>query len=172
MEGWVDLGYRIMHRPGVELAILITSRHPSHYTNEPPMCKQRCVSTIVLQVREGKDLQDVDCCTWLMKIKLVMLLLLMVIVKSGFPEGIRILLCYQISSTYTVVCRIVILSHHERWLSRNVTMQQILLYLGLLVFIPWCTIHCSRVVFFRAWCKCPNLLVGHIQLLAPCNCFW
>ena len=36
MEGWVDLGYPAMHRPGVELAIFsITSLTPYHYTTEP-----------------------------------------------------------------------------------------------------------------------------------------
>jgi len=35
MEGWVDLGYLAMHRPGVELAIAKV-RSPNHYTTEPP----------------------------------------------------------------------------------------------------------------------------------------
>jgi len=37
MEGWVDLGYPAMHRPGVELAIFRSRvRRPNHYTTEPP----------------------------------------------------------------------------------------------------------------------------------------
>jgi len=37
MEGWVDLGYPAMHRPGVELAIFRSLvRRPNHYTTEPP----------------------------------------------------------------------------------------------------------------------------------------
>jgi len=37
MEGWVDLGYPAMHRPGVELAISRSQvRHANHYTTEPP----------------------------------------------------------------------------------------------------------------------------------------
>jgi len=37
MEGWVDLGYPAMHRPGVELAISRSQvRRPNHYTTEPP----------------------------------------------------------------------------------------------------------------------------------------
>ena len=36
MEGWVDLGYPALQRPGVELAIFRSPvRHPSHYTTEP-----------------------------------------------------------------------------------------------------------------------------------------
>jgi len=34
MEGWVDLGYPAMHRPGTELAISRSLvRRPNHYTN-------------------------------------------------------------------------------------------------------------------------------------------
>jgi len=37
MEGWVDLGYPVTHRPGVELAISRSQvRRPNHYTTEPP----------------------------------------------------------------------------------------------------------------------------------------
>ena len=37
MEGWVDLGYPAIHRPGVELAIFwLQVRHSNHYTTEPP----------------------------------------------------------------------------------------------------------------------------------------
>jgi len=37
MEGWVDLGFAVMHRPGVELAISRSQvRRPNHYTTEPP----------------------------------------------------------------------------------------------------------------------------------------
>ena len=32
-------------------------------STEPPMCKQKCVCTTVLQASEGKDLQDIVCCT-------------------------------------------------------------------------------------------------------------
>jgi len=36
MEGWVDLGYPAMHRPGVELATSRSQvRRPNHYTTEP-----------------------------------------------------------------------------------------------------------------------------------------
>jgi len=35
MEGWVDLGYLAMHRPGVELAIFRSLvQRPNHYTTE------------------------------------------------------------------------------------------------------------------------------------------
>ena len=38
MEGWVDLGYPAMHRPGVELAIFRSRvRRPNDYTAEPPV---------------------------------------------------------------------------------------------------------------------------------------
>jgi len=44
MEGWVDLGYPTMHRPGVELAIFPSRvRHRNHYTTEPPRCSQQRV---------------------------------------------------------------------------------------------------------------------------------
>jgi len=37
MEGWVDLAYPAVHRPGVELAIFWWQvRRPNHYTTEPP----------------------------------------------------------------------------------------------------------------------------------------
>ena len=37
MEGWVDLGYPSMHRPGVELAIFRSRvRRPNQYTTEAP----------------------------------------------------------------------------------------------------------------------------------------
>jgi len=37
MEGWVDLGYPAMERPGVELATSRSQvRRPNHYTTEPP----------------------------------------------------------------------------------------------------------------------------------------
>ena len=32
-------------------------------------------------------------------------------------------------------------------------------------------LHNSRVLFFHAWCKCPNMLVSHMQLILPCKCF-
>jgi len=36
MEGWVDLGYPAMERPGVELATSRSLvRRPNHYTTEP-----------------------------------------------------------------------------------------------------------------------------------------
>ena len=31
-------------------------------------------------------------------------------------------------------------------------------------------LHNSRVIFFHAWCKCPNMLVSHMQLILPCKC--
>ena len=38
MEGWVDLGHPVMHRPTVELAIYRSQvRRPNHYTIEPPI---------------------------------------------------------------------------------------------------------------------------------------
>jgi len=38
MEGWVDLGYSVMHWPGVELAISQSQvRRPNHYTTKPPI---------------------------------------------------------------------------------------------------------------------------------------
>jgi len=37
MEGWVDLGYPAMHRPGVKLTISRSQvQRPNHYTTEPP----------------------------------------------------------------------------------------------------------------------------------------
>ena len=37
MEGWVDLGYPAMQRPGVKLATSESQvRRPNHYTTEPP----------------------------------------------------------------------------------------------------------------------------------------
>jgi len=37
MEGWVDLGYLAMQRPGTELAISWSQvRRPNHYRTEPP----------------------------------------------------------------------------------------------------------------------------------------
>jgi len=37
MEGWDDIGYPAMHRPGVELAIFRSRvRRFNHYTAEPP----------------------------------------------------------------------------------------------------------------------------------------
>jgi len=36
MEGWVDIGYPTMHRPGTEFAISRSRvRRPNHYTTEP-----------------------------------------------------------------------------------------------------------------------------------------
>jgi len=38
MAGWVDLGYPVMHQPGVELVIFRSLvQLPNHYTTEPPM---------------------------------------------------------------------------------------------------------------------------------------
>jgi len=31
--------------------------------------------------------------------------------------------------------------------------------------------HNSRVIFTHAWCKCPNMLVFHMQQVVPCKCF-
>ena len=44
MEGSVDLGYRAMHRPGVELAMSQSQvRRPNHYTSEPPNSMDKSV---------------------------------------------------------------------------------------------------------------------------------
>ena len=30
-------------------------------------------------------------------------------------------------------------------------------------------LHNSRVVFLHAWCKCPKMLVSHMQQVVPCH---
>ena len=49
MDGWVDLGYPAMHRPGVELAISRSHvRRPNHYTTEPN-AQQYCTQLMLLE---------------------------------------------------------------------------------------------------------------------------
>jgi len=47
---------------------------------------------------------------------------------------------------------------------------QILFNLGLPSFDT--LLHNSRVIFFYAWCKCPNMLVFHMQQVVPCKGFY
>ena len=59
MEGWVDLGYPAMHRPGTELAISRSPvRRPNHYTTEQPIYVS-CV-IYVLNV-DYSDSRAVEC---------------------------------------------------------------------------------------------------------------
>jgi len=58
MEGWVDLGYPVVHRPGVELATSITSRTPYHYTTLLLLC-WTCVS--IWLITESLPAVHVNC---------------------------------------------------------------------------------------------------------------
>jgi len=47
MEGWVDLGYPVMHQPGVELVISRSQvRCPNHYSVEPPVQQHHLTSNL------------------------------------------------------------------------------------------------------------------------------
>jgi len=56
MEGWVDLGYPAVHRPGVKPAISRSQvRRPNHYTTEP---QYRCSHVLdILAYRETAALE-------------------------------------------------------------------------------------------------------------------
>jgi len=77
MEGWVDLGYPAMHRPGVELAVSRSQvRRPNHYATEPlaqfntpefklmhySMRKLVVISQFILQILRVWNFQTV--CKW------------------------------------------------------------------------------------------------------------
>jgi len=71
MEGWVDLGYPVVHRPGVELATFRsrverpTTTPPSHpyihvYNILCKLVKQLCMLVRVVQCRRNVWVRDVD----------------------------------------------------------------------------------------------------------------
>ena len=58
MEGWVDLGYPAVHRPGFKLTIFRSQvRCPNHYTNE-----STCVMKYILDVLRVSGVSDAVVC--------------------------------------------------------------------------------------------------------------
>ena len=139
MEGWVDLGYPAIHKPGVKLAISQSQvRRPNHYTAEPPsvrlvaLLSGLCVMSLTVAVCHRHNEWVVLINQWIMCMYMCSVIELRCHRSRHLPDSREGSVCIM-DNGYGACCSILLshhlscishLSHLVHWMLRNSLQEQ------------------------------------------------